>query len=220
MTLRREELKDIDYRVPPELAHLILQSDGSILVDRTRGEVAGRCDAEATNVLGLNMVHELVTGKRTVQEARHTSEQNTVAYNAGRDAPYAQRLLFEVPRSGTKDLDEGRLSGSVLQQAVGKLKDALPPGAGRKPATVAPPADSQRRLVRGRWTAGTGGRRSSGRGGKSTGVCLGLYDDPSAGVASAAPTPRPASPPRSLPARPATDLTPGAGALQVGAPWW
>jgi hypothetical protein len=37
--------------------------DGSILVDRTRGEVAARCDSEAANVLGLNMVQELVMGK-------------------------------------------------------------------------------------------------------------------------------------------------------------
>jgi hypothetical protein len=36
----------IDYRVPPELAQLIL-FDGSILVDRTWGEVAARCDAAA-----------------------------------------------------------------------------------------------------------------------------------------------------------------------------
>jgi hypothetical protein len=118
----------IDYRVPPELTHLIAQFDGSILVDRTRGEVAARCDSEAANVLGLNMVHELVTGKRTVAEARHTSEQNTVAYNLGRDAPYAERLLFEIPHGGTEDLDTSHLSGAVLQQATGKLKDPVTGG--------------------------------------------------------------------------------------------
>jgi hypothetical protein len=118
----------IDYRVPPELTHLVAMFDGSILVDRTRGEVAARCDSEAANVLGLNMVHELVTGKRTVEQARHTSEQNTVAYNAGRSAPYAERLLFEIPQGGTEDLDESQLSGSVLQQAVGKLKDVVTGG--------------------------------------------------------------------------------------------
>ena len=37
-------------------AHLVAMFDGSILVDRTRGEVAARCDSEAANVLGLNMV--------------------------------------------------------------------------------------------------------------------------------------------------------------------
>ena len=122
----------LDYRVPPELTHLITMFDGSIVVDRTRGEVAARCDSEAANVLGLNMVHELVTGKRTVQEARHTSEQSTVAYNASRQAPYAERLLFEVPEGGTEDLDHSHLAGSLLQQAVGKLKDAVTPGSGEE----------------------------------------------------------------------------------------
>src|SRR5215207_7188876 len=83
MSLRREELKYIDYRVPPELAHLILQFDGSILVDRTWGNVAGWCDAEAANVLGLHMVHALVTGKPSV-EARHRGAEHR-GY-LGRDA--------------------------------------------------------------------------------------------------------------------------------------
>jgi hypothetical protein len=118
----------IDYRVPPEMFDDIAQFDGSILLDRTRGEVAARCDSEAANVLGMNMVHEIVAGKRTVQDARETSAQNTVAYNMGRAAPYAERLLFEVPRGGTEDLDHSMISGAVVQQTVGKIKDVLSGG--------------------------------------------------------------------------------------------
>src|SRR6266513_756478 len=40
----------IDYRVPPEMVHLVAMFDGSMLVDRTRGEVWARCDSEAANV--------------------------------------------------------------------------------------------------------------------------------------------------------------------------
>jgi hypothetical protein len=115
----------IDYRVPPEMFGPVAQFDGSILLDRTRGEVAARCDSEAANVLGLNMVHEIVTGKRTVDEARQTSTENTVAYNLGRSAPYAERLLFEAPRGGTEDLDESMLSGPMARQVAGKLKDVV-----------------------------------------------------------------------------------------------
>jgi hypothetical protein len=115
----------IDYRVPPDLIDDIAKFDGSILVDRTRGEVAARCDTEAANVLGLNMVHEIVTGKRTWGEARETSAQNTVAYNVGRNAPYAERLQFEVPEGGTEDLDEGMITGPMLKQAAGKAKDLM-----------------------------------------------------------------------------------------------
>lgn len=115
----------IDYRVPPEVVHLITMFDGSIIVDRTRGEVSARCDSEAANVLGLNMVHELMTGERTVEEARDTASQSTVAYNLGRSAPYAERLLFEVPNGGTQDLDEPMIGKAIAQQTVGKVKDVI-----------------------------------------------------------------------------------------------
>jgi hypothetical protein len=118
----------IDYRVPPEMFHLIAMFDGSIIADRTRGEVSARCDSEAANVLGLNMVHELVTGKRTVEEARGIATQNTVAYNLGRNAPYAERLLFDIPTGGTEDLDSSMIGGALLQQAAGKVKDLLTGG--------------------------------------------------------------------------------------------
>src|SRR4051812_42229424 len=115
----------IDYRVPPELVHLVAMFDGSILVDRTRGEVAARCDSEAANVLGLNMVDALVTGKRTVAEARETSSQETVAWNLGRSAPFAERLQFDVPDGGTEDLDKPTIGRAIVRQTAGKVKDLL-----------------------------------------------------------------------------------------------
>ncbi|MDP9387249.1 MAG: hypothetical protein M3Q48_04820 [Actinomycetota bacterium] len=83
----------IDYRVPPDKITQIAEIDGSIVVDGTKGEVAARCDAEAANVVAMKIVHEIVTGKRTVEEATEAIAQNTVAYNMGRSAPYAERML-------------------------------------------------------------------------------------------------------------------------------
>ena len=48
-----------------------------------------------------------------------------MAYNLGRSAPYAERLLFEVPQEGTEDLDERGISDAVLRQAGGKIKDVV-----------------------------------------------------------------------------------------------
>lgn len=128
-TMRSDFLtQTIDYRLPPEMFHLIAMFDGSIIPDRTRGEVSARCDSEAANVLGINMVHELVTGKRTVDEAREISSQNTVAYNIGREAPCAERLLFDVPHGGTEDLDHGTIGKAVVQQTAGKVKDLVTGG--------------------------------------------------------------------------------------------
>jgi hypothetical protein len=115
----------IDYRVPPDKFTAVAEFDGSILLDRTKGEVSARCDSEAANVLGLNMVHEIVTGKRTVEEARRISSENTVAYNLGRAAPYAERLLFDVPNDGTADLDHSMIASPILHQTAGKVRDAV-----------------------------------------------------------------------------------------------
>ena len=115
----------IDYHVPAEMIHLTAMFDGSVTVDRTRGEVAARCDSESANVLAMNMVHEIVTGKRTVEEARNISEESTVAYNLGRSAPYAERMLFDQPQEGTEDLDHSAISGPIIRQTAGKVKDLL-----------------------------------------------------------------------------------------------
>jgi hypothetical protein len=115
----------INYRVPPDKFDDIAKFDGSILLDRTKGEAAGRCDSESANVLGLNMVHEISTGKRTWEEARTIAQESTVAYNLGRSAPYAERLLFEVPQEGTEDADESAVSGAILRQSGGKIKDVI-----------------------------------------------------------------------------------------------
>ena len=115
----------IDYQVPVGLVGEITRYDGSCLVDRTAGEAAARCDSEAANMITLNLMHEIVIGKRTVEEARQVYAENMAGYTMGRPAPYAERLLFPVPQSGTEDPDEGMGVSPMLKQAAGKVKDVL-----------------------------------------------------------------------------------------------
>jgi hypothetical protein len=115
----------IDYRVPVEMVDAITRFDGSCLVDRTAGEAGARCDSEAANFITLNLMHEIVTGKRSVEEARKVYAENMAAYTMGRPAPYAERFLFAVPRGGTEDLDEAMIAGAMMRQAAGKVKDVL-----------------------------------------------------------------------------------------------
>ena len=60
----------LDYRVPPEQVSALAAFDGSVIVERTAGEVSARCHDEQANLLALNLVHDLVTGAKDVQEAR------------------------------------------------------------------------------------------------------------------------------------------------------
>ncbi len=118
----------IDYQVPVELFDEIAAFDGSCLVDRTSGVVAARCDTEAANIITLNLMHEIVTGQVTVEQARQKYVDETAAFAMGRSAPYAERLLFEVPRGDTADPDHGMLAGAMAKQAAGKVRDLVTGG--------------------------------------------------------------------------------------------
>jgi hypothetical protein len=90
----------INYRVPPALFDDLAQYDGSVIVERTKGEMSARCDKEGANLLALNLAHEIVTGKRTVAEARRMYVEQIMAMKAGRPAPYTERLMFQPPANG------------------------------------------------------------------------------------------------------------------------
>ncbi len=116
----------IDYRVPPERFDEIARFDGSCLVDRTAGEAAARCDSEAANTITLNLMHDIVTDRTSVEEARKTFAEQMVAYTLGRSAPYAEGVQFVVPDSGTEDEDERVIGAATFgQQTVGKVKDLV-----------------------------------------------------------------------------------------------
>lgn len=60
----------LSYKVPENKTDELARFDGSVYVDRTRGELSARCDAETHNVLALNLAHDIITGKRSVENAR------------------------------------------------------------------------------------------------------------------------------------------------------
>jgi len=115
----------IDYRVPVEMFSALGEYDGSCLVDRTAGEAAARCDSEAANLLTLNLMHEIITGKRTVADARETYAQSLVGYTMGRAAPYCEKFLFDVAHDGTADTDTPNAGAAMLGQTAGKIKDLV-----------------------------------------------------------------------------------------------
>jgi hypothetical protein len=115
----------IDYRVPVEMYGTVAAYDGSCLVDRTAGEAAARCDSEAANILTLNLLHDLVTGRTTVEDARSTYAENMVGYTMGRSSPYCERFQFDVPHGGTEDPDKAVAAGAMVHQTVAKVKDVL-----------------------------------------------------------------------------------------------
>jgi hypothetical protein len=110
----------------------IARYDGSCLVDRTAGEAGARCDGEGANMVTLNLMHEIIIGQRTVDEAREKYAEQISAYMLGRPAPYAEALLFQPPSGGTADLDEANIADEMLDQMMKKAGDVVTGEPGRE----------------------------------------------------------------------------------------
>ncbi len=96
----------VDYQVPPDSFDELAQYDGSVIVERTKGEISARCDKEEANFLALNLANDIVMGQRSVEEARQFYAETMMAFMGGQSAPYLEGFVFEVPEGGTADPDE------------------------------------------------------------------------------------------------------------------
>jgi hypothetical protein len=96
----------VDYRVPPEMFDELAQYDGSVIVERTKGELSARCDKEEANFLAVNLADDVVHGRRTVADARQFYAQQIQAVMRGEKSPYVTGLRF-IPMSmaATADRD-------------------------------------------------------------------------------------------------------------------
>ena len=95
----------IAYRVPPETADELTAFNGSLKVDRTKGELSARCDKEEMNILAFNLADEIMTRRATVSDARVAYAMQSEAHAAGRPAPLTERFYFKVASGDTKDPD-------------------------------------------------------------------------------------------------------------------
>ena len=95
----------IDYKVPVELYSKLAEFDGSVIVERTKGEMSARCGGTSMNFVAINLAHDIVTGKRSVDDARREYTRLYQAYKSGEKPPYTQEFQFPLPKGDTKDLD-------------------------------------------------------------------------------------------------------------------
>ncbi|MBW3633948.1 MAG: hypothetical protein KY456_13075 [Chloroflexi bacterium] len=96
----------IDYQAPPEMFDELAQYDGSVIVERTKGEISARCDKEPMNFLAINLANDVATGQRSVEEARQFYAETAMAFMNGQSDPYVEGFVFELPEGNTNDPDE------------------------------------------------------------------------------------------------------------------
>lgn len=95
----------IDYKASPEMYTRLAQYDGSVVLERTSGEMSARCDKEGANFLAINLANEIAMGKRSVSDARKMYGAQIMLAKAHKPAPYFDKLLFTPPMGGTGDMD-------------------------------------------------------------------------------------------------------------------
>jgi hypothetical protein len=95
-------LQAIPYRVPTGVLSELLQFDGSVVVERTRGELAARCDDERANYLALNLAYEIIVGQKSVDQARLLYAE---AVQQKKHQEYLGGFLFSVPTTDQADPD-------------------------------------------------------------------------------------------------------------------
>ena len=89
----------IDYRVPVDKYDDLAAYDGSVIIERTKGELSARCDKEEANFLALNLANDIATGRKSVEEARLEYAQTIQHLMAGKKSPYVERLQFAAQAS-------------------------------------------------------------------------------------------------------------------------
>jgi len=115
----------IDYRVPPDKFDDLARYDGSVIVERTKGTIAARCDKEEANFLALNLAHDIARNSKTVAQAREYYARAIKESMAGKMDPYMQKLQFAAQaRTADADQPAKMMSGDMSKpSSTSRTKD-------------------------------------------------------------------------------------------------
>jgi hypothetical protein len=116
-------IQTVDYKVPSEKVTDLFKFDGSLIIDRTKGEISARNDQEAMNILALNLAHQIVQGGMTVKEARREYSANREAFRLGNTNQYTSGLRF-VQTTNTGDPDVGIQAPKMQAQEAPESQEA------------------------------------------------------------------------------------------------
>ncbi|MEP7244437.1 MAG: hypothetical protein ABI885_12265 [Gammaproteobacteria bacterium] len=107
----------INYRVPLDKLANLGEFNGSVVPNRTRGELSSTSDSEDTNFLALNVANDIVTGERTVEEALTYYAQIIRAKMIKEPEPYLQGLKFKPEKTAADTADPGEVAPLIKHMA-------------------------------------------------------------------------------------------------------
>lgn len=95
----------VNYKVPPAKVADLVKYDGSLLIDRTRGELTVHCNNEPSNILTLNIADDIVKGERTVEQALAYHAQVVRGVQIGEPETYPSKLRFKSSQAASETAD-------------------------------------------------------------------------------------------------------------------
>jgi len=94
----------VDFAVPKDKVLHLWEFDGSISIDKVKGELIARNQSEEMNVLALNLAVEIIAGKFTPEQARKEFSSTWEAFKRGNASQYVTNLNFsQSSNSGNPD---------------------------------------------------------------------------------------------------------------------
>lgn len=102
----------VPYKVPLNFFNALAAYNGSVVADRTRGELTSFGDTETTNILSLNLAHEVMRGAMSAEQAREAHTQAVRDLESGKPPETAQKLLIGSPQGDLRDPDTPTITGT------------------------------------------------------------------------------------------------------------
>jgi len=84
----------VDYKADLNRVDDVWRYNGSIVLDRTKGEMSSFANNEAMNILGLNLAHDVLSGKISADAARIIFGKETMNYLNGKKTAQISVLRF------------------------------------------------------------------------------------------------------------------------------
>lgn len=112
----------IMYNVPEDKMDELGMFDGSVTFDRTQGTMSARCDLEANNFLALNLANDIVTNKKSVEQARKAYGDIIKQKMSGESPEYMGKLTFSSqPNAADPDKNTTGLTKAEVMAAIEKI---------------------------------------------------------------------------------------------------
>ncbi|HZW10768.1 MAG TPA: hypothetical protein VFF69_12765 [Phycisphaerales bacterium] len=108
--------QSIAFDASPESFDDLAKFDGSVVLERTKGEISATCHKEEANFLAINLANDVATGQRSVEDARaYLARAMRDFMQSGTVDPYMQGLQFRTvaaAQAGDPDQRASVLAGA------------------------------------------------------------------------------------------------------------